>query len=125
MAKQDGDDLASHCAAILSNCLARADVAEHSVSEIVLDVMTELRKVFGGQNIYFPRGRSTETDERSASVYARWHGGTAINAIAAADGITLQWAYRLLAMERRRLAEVDKVARHAKTTEHPMEKTNA
>ena len=125
MAKQDGDDLASHCAALMSSCLTRADVSERSASEIVFDVMAELRKVFGGQNIYFPRGRSTETDERSASVYARWHGGMAIDAIASADGITLQWAYRLLARERRRLAEVDKAARRAKTTKHLMEKTNA
>lgn len=110
MKKQVPDEFIGHAAAIMERCLAGAGIDERRARRLVVDVMDQLRRHLGGQQVYIPFGRPP-ADERAALIYEMWEGGMKVKDIAAELGVSAIWAYRLLAQERRRLTAIGKSAR--------------
>jgi Mor family transcriptional regulator len=103
--KKSGHEFLAFCAAIIEQQLQAAGLTSRRASETALRVMDEARQFFGGDSIYFPKGRP-DADERAAEVHALWQGGATVADIAARFNCTTRWVYSLLGRERARLSSI-------------------
>lgn len=102
-------DFDSHIAAFLVNQARSVGVTQPVADKLVLGVLSDLRKEFGGGTVYIAKGRPDKT-ERAAEVYARYSAGATVDQLAAETGFTTIYVYRLLSIERARLADIRKRA---------------
>jgi Mor family transcriptional regulator len=103
--KKSGHEFLALCAAIIEQQLQAAGLTSREASETALRVMDEARDLFGGDSIYFPKGRP-DADERATEVHSLWQGGATVADIAARFNCTTRWAYSLLGRERARLKAI-------------------
>lgn len=115
-----GTELAASMAAVLSGCLLKHGIQEREAEEIGLFVLDEVRRVYGGQNIYFAREDKLKGAERNAEIYERWQRNElSVSDIAREYGHSLQWAYRVIRQEReRRRAEREAAAAEKRDADH-------
>ncbi len=66
----------------LADRLRRCGIGTHDTNEISLDVTDSLRKEFGGQMIYFPKGRLIDADEDAEETYDAFMNGKNIPELA-------------------------------------------
>ncbi|WP_405118699.1 Mor transcription activator family protein [Pseudomonas leptonychotis] len=103
MAGITGTELAASMAAVIGGCLLKHGIQEREAEEISLFVLDEVRREYSGQNIYFAREDKLKGSERNAEIYDRWQcNELSIHEIARDYGFSLQWAYRIIRLERER-----------------------
>jgi len=56
-----------------------------------------MRKDWGGQLIYFPKGQGIDLTERDLEFYNRWNGTTEhLEQLSAEYNVSIQWAYQII-----------------------------
>lgn len=117
---RQGTELAASMAAVLSGCLLKYGFQGRQAEEISLFVLDEVRRVYGGQNVYFAREDRLKGAERNAEIYERWQRNElSVDDIAREYGFSLQWAYRVIRQEReRRRAEREAEAAAKREADH-------
>lgn len=92
-----GAELTAHLAAVLADRLIKHGLGVKDSEEIVLGVMDEVRRHYGGQNVYFPRDALVKTTERDMQIYERYsRNELSMGEIAQQYDISLQWAYAIV-----------------------------
>ena len=112
-----GNEFLALCANLIDQACQAAGMAKRTAAETALRVMKDAQQQFGGDSIYFPRGR-TEVDERAAEVHAMWQAGAAIDEIAERYSYTPRWVYSLLGRERARLRNIRRTVESAHPSLH-------
>lgn len=79
---------------VLADRLRRAGNDAEKANGIALDVTDVMRKQFGGQSIYFPKGMLTDADEKAEETYAAFMSGKTIHELAHEFNCSTVWVYR-------------------------------
>lgn len=109
-----GSEVAASLAATLGQCLRKHGIAENDSDVIALDVLQEVRRTYGGQNLYFPREQKEKISERDAEIYERFtNNELSVPEIAQEYGISLQWAYHIIRTVRAKRKEGREAERQA------------
>ncbi|EAU0196824.1 hypothetical protein ATQ06_13005 [Salmonella enterica] len=109
--RKKGAEVLAYFGVVLSEQLGNAGLPEDSASKIALDVMDIMKFEFGGQNIYFPRGRIEQCRDKADEVYAKFMNGESIQSLAHEFGHSIQWIYQMIAQVRARLKAEREAAR--------------
>lgn len=100
LVRKRGPEVLAHLGVVLADRLEKEGVSSAKASEIALNIMGDLREEFGGQNIYFPQGRSQKVEEKAAEIFDKFSAGVTIEELAFEYQHSIQWIYRLIADER-------------------------
>jgi len=79
---------------VLADRLRRAGSDEAEANGIALDVTDVMRKEFGGQSIYFPKGIVSDADEKAEETYTAFMNGKTIPELAREFDCSTVWVYR-------------------------------
>lgn len=90
-------DMATHIACRLT----MYGVDKGQSESIAVDIMAYLSDVYGGLNMYFPKGTKDLNEEKYDLVFADFNEGIPIAEIAKKYGYSLQWIYNIIAQKRR------------------------
>ena len=114
-----GHELLAHVGMCMAAELMAQGLSNGAADAVAFEVMDRLQKDLGGQNVYFPNGTGARKAERNAALIERWDAGVPIATIAIEFGVSLQWAYRLVADERaKRRSDGETAKQHLKDAEH-------
>ncbi|AAQ59153.1 Mor transcription activator family protein [Chromobacterium violaceum] len=92
-----GAEITASLAAVIGQSLQKRGLTEHDSDDIALEVMQEVRRTYGGQNLYFPLEQGQSISERDAEIYQRYtKGELSVQEIALEYSISLQWAYHII-----------------------------
>lgn len=92
-----GTELTACMAAFLANFLRQHGLSEKQAAEISLDLMAEMSRHYGGQNVYFARDMKQKNAARADEIYDRFsRNELSLMEITQEYGISLQWVYHLL-----------------------------
>lgn len=79
---------------VLADRLRRAGNDPETANGIALDVTDVMRKEFGGQAIYFPKGTLTDADAQAEETYEAFMKGKSLPDLAREFGCSTVWIYR-------------------------------
>lgn len=115
-----GSEVAASMAATLGQCLRKHGIEETQADEIALDTLHQVRTMYGGQNLYFPREQIEKIAARDAEIFERFNSNElSVPEIAQKYEISLQWAYHIIRTVRvKRKAERDAARQVERATEH-------
>ncbi|MCG9057581.1 hypothetical protein LH452_01250 [Laribacter hongkongensis] len=114
LATVTGTEVAASLAATLGQCLRNHGIADEASDAIALDVLQEVHRTYGGQNLYFPREQKANISERDAEIYERFSNNElSVPDIAQEYGFSLQWAYHIIRTVRAKLKEEREAERQA------------
>ena len=92
-----GDEFSAYLAAWVGGHLIKQGIETRQAENSALEMLSEMRLYFGGQNIYFPRGTRSARNERNLEIYNRHLRNEAtIPELAQEYGHSIQWIYRIL-----------------------------
>jgi Mor family transcriptional regulator len=81
------DSVIAKMAAVCDRALTASGVPKKTVNRAVVELVSELRRHFGGGTFYIPKGRVTR-EERAAEVHARHAAGESIAELVESYGFT-------------------------------------
>jgi len=91
---------------VLADRLRRRGIGENETNEISLDVTDSLCREFGGQMIYFPKGKLIDADEKAEETYRAFMNGKNIPDLAREFNCSMAWIYtRISRVRAKRQAE--------------------
>lgn len=100
----NGAEVTAHLSAVLVDKLIKRGLEVRDAEEIGLNVMDEVRRQYGGQNIYFPRDAKLKLSERDMQIFERYdRRELSIPDIVQQYGISIQWAYAIVRTVRDKL----------------------
>lgn len=101
---------------VLTDRLRRRGIGENETNEISLDITDSLCKEFGGQMIYFPKGKLIDADEKAEETYKAFMGGKNIPDLAREFNCSMAWIYtRISRVRAKRKAERKPTTQEKKT----------
>ncbi|GAB7217700.1 Mor transcription activator family protein [Dickeya oryzae] len=83
------EDLADHLKSQLLENHISEDVAENISTSMVI----YLSGVYGGQNMYFPKGDRIKREDKALNMFRDYEYGMEISDIARKHGCSIQWVY--------------------------------
>ena len=108
VARSRGREVLGAMGDVVANTLEKHGIEKRRASEFALEIMEDMREMFGGQNIYFPAGSVIEQSAKYAEIYDKYWAGTSINDLAHEYKYSVIWIYAVIRSERsRRKAERD------------------
>jgi Mor family transcriptional regulator len=88
--------------ALLVASLTRSGIAVNVAANAAIFTMSQLRKEFGGQELYFPKGCADEAAKRDEEIFERVTKGDPLAKIVLAFGVTGKAARRAFNREKSR-----------------------
>ncbi|POA99713.1 DNA-binding protein [Chromobacterium sinusclupearum] len=85
-------DLTDHIALALRQL---ANTESRQAEKIAQEITRRMAQHWGGQNIYFPLGKSSKSAERDRQILQEFNGGNHAE-LALKHGISVQWVYKIL-----------------------------
>lgn len=109
-----GSELSASMAAVLGNLLLKHGIDNRKADEIALEAMAEMRREYGGSQLYFNREESLQKAAVHEEMFDRFDS----NEMSVADlsleyGFSLAWTYKIIKNIRRQRKE----ERAAQTTD--------
>jgi Mor family transcriptional regulator len=95
-------DFLQEAQALLVASLTRGGVAPDTAANVALFAVTNLAKAFGGQTLYFPKGKKGEAAARDAAIFARMGKAEPAYQIASAFEISVHAVRKAFHRERAR-----------------------
>ncbi|MBM96595.1 MAG: hypothetical protein CMI09_12220 [Oceanospirillaceae bacterium] len=97
----DGDELTSCVAFALADELKAHGIQQLNADTIALNIMDEVRRLFGGCAVYFKIKAAARRSERNQEIYQRFaRNELSIPEISEQYGISFQWAYSIIREQR-------------------------
>lgn len=91
------DEVLASLATALGVLLRKHGLEDRAADEIAVSAMDEVRVLFGGQNLYFPKGHAENLTLRDEEIYDRFQRNELSMAqIVEVYGVSMQWAYKVI-----------------------------
>ena len=104
MKKPKYPELITNLAEILADLLREKGHDQVAANEIAFQAAESVRREFGGQLLYIPKGTAFDTGERDAEIYRKFDGQNT-KELAHEYDLSEQTVYRILARVRRAMRE--------------------
>ena len=85
-------DLTDHITAALRQL---AHTEDRQAEKIAREITRRMAQHWGGQNVYFPLGKSSKSAERDRCILAEFNGSNHAS-LAQKHGISVQWVYKII-----------------------------
>jgi len=85
-------DLHAHLTAELQD---KGDMQEKAANDTALEIVDHIRKTYGGETLYFPKGQELDATLRHHSIYKEFNGKNHAS-LAKKYGVSTQWVYAVI-----------------------------
>lgn len=103
LARNNGCEVLGYFADVICSELKRHGLKEHDANDAAASVMLVMKREFGGQVIYFPKGAVANNNDKASAIFAQFQAGKTIPELVFESGHSVQWVYRMIAHARETL----------------------
>ena len=93
-------EILSYLGASLAHRLEKEGIDSQKASHIALNMMDVMRKEFGGQLLYFPKGIQLDIDQKAFDILDKFYKGATISELAHEYQHSIQYIYKVIAKAR-------------------------